>query len=129
MASKKRKTKGKAKKSNSSRNKAKKVVSSKSKPQVKRPSLAGGSVVSKRNALIVYGMRIDPEHITRAAQEAYNKRRYNIHDLRLTEYINDPKFRNLMVKIAVLDRIEEELVRLYPDSEVIRPNTVTLLIR
>jgi hypothetical protein len=85
--------------------------------------------VESRNIIVVYGMKLDPEHITRAAVEAYNKRRYTVHDMRLTDYIPDPKFRNLMVKIAVLDRIEEEVMRLYPDATVIRPNTVTLMVR
>jgi hypothetical protein len=82
----------------------------------------------KRN-IIVYGMKLDPEHITRAAVEAYNKRRYTVHDMKLTDYIPDPKFRNLMVKIAVLDRIEEEVLSRYPEATVIRPNTVTLMVR
>ena len=85
--------------------------------------------VASRKIVVVYGMRLDPENITRAAIEAYNKKRYNVHDVRLTEHIEDPKFRNLMVKIAVLDRIEEEICRIYPSAEVLRPNTVTLIVR
>ncbi|MBD3388138.1 MAG: hypothetical protein GF414_04275 [Candidatus Altiarchaeales archaeon] len=85
--------------------------------------------VKPKKVVIVYGMNVNPEHITRAAIEAYNKRRYTVHDIKLSDYIPDPKFRNLMVKIAVLDRIEEELLRLYPNTDVIRPNTVTLMVR
>lgn len=85
--------------------------------------------VESKSVIVVYGMKVDPEHITRAAVEAFNKRRYTVHDLRLTDYIPDPRFRNLMVKISVLDRIEEELLRIYPDANVIRPNTVTLMVR
>ena len=85
--------------------------------------------VKPRKVVIVYGMHVEPEKITRAAIEAYNRRRYSVHDIRLMDFIPDPKFRNLMVKIAVLDRIEEEMYRLYPDTEVIRPNTVTLMVR
>ena len=85
--------------------------------------------VKPPKVVVVYGMKVEPENITRAAIEAYNKRRYTVHDIRLIDYISDPKFRNLMVKIAVLDRIEEELLRIYPDAEIIRPNTVTLMVR
>jgi hypothetical protein len=85
--------------------------------------------VDSRSIVIVYGMKLDPEIITRAAIDAYNKRRYTVHDIRLIEYIPDPKFRNLMVRIAVLDRIEEEVRRVYPDANVMRPNTVTLMVR
>ncbi|MFH0863017.1 MAG: hypothetical protein V1875_08330 [Candidatus Altiarchaeota archaeon] len=85
--------------------------------------------VESKNITVVYGMRIESDIITRAAIEAFNKKRYTVHDVRLTEYIPDPKFRNLMVKIAVLDRIQEELVKLYPEANVIRPNTVTLMVR
>jgi hypothetical protein len=84
--------------------------------------------VPPKPVIIVYGMRIDPENITRMAIEAYNKHRYTVHDLRLTECISDPKFRNLMVKIAVLDRVEEEILRLYPQAQVLRPNTVTVMV-
>jgi hypothetical protein len=85
--------------------------------------------VESRKIIVVYGMRVDPEKVAAAAVEAYNRKRYTVHDIRLMEQIEDPKFRNLMVKIAVLDRIEEDVVRLYPDAEVLRPNTVTLIIR
>jgi hypothetical protein len=85
--------------------------------------------VESKKVVVVYGMRIDPEIITRAAIEAFNKKRYTVHDIKLTEYVPDPKFRNLMVKIALLDRIEEELFRLYPSAAIIRPNTVTLMAR
>jgi hypothetical protein len=85
--------------------------------------------VGARNFIVVYGMKLEPDIITRAAVEAFNKRRYTVHDIRLMEYIPDPKFRNLMVKIAVLDRIQEELLRMYPEVNVIRPNTVTLMVR
>ena len=85
--------------------------------------------IEPKKVVIVYGMRIDPEIVTRAAIEAYNKKRYTVHDIKLTEYIPDPKFRNLMVKIALLDRIEEELFRIYPNAAIIRPNTVTLMAR
>jgi hypothetical protein len=85
--------------------------------------------VGARSFIVVYGMKLEPDIITRAAVEAFNKRRYTVHDIRLMEYIPDPKFRNLMVKIAVLDRIQEELLRMYPEVNVIRPNTVTLMVR
>ncbi len=79
--------------------------------------------------VIVYGMRLDTKKITYTAVEAYNKKRYTVHDIRLSEFdINDPKFKSLMVKIAVLDRIEEEVMRLYPDATISRTNTVTLEI-
>jgi hypothetical protein len=103
--------------------------------KVKRKHVSGGLVLPRRlgveskSATIVYGMKIDSDVITRSAVEAFNKRRYTVHDIRLTEYIPDPKFRNLMVKIAVLDRIQEELTRLYPEANVLRPNTVTLMVR
>jgi hypothetical protein len=112
-----------------------------SKPKLKRRSLTPRRVIQEiilpkklpvkpRKVVIVYGMSIDPEKVTRAAIEAYNKRKYTVHDIRLVEYIPDPKFNtHLMVKIAVLDRIEEEMLRLYPEAEVIRPNTVTLKVR
>jgi hypothetical protein len=85
--------------------------------------------VKPKSVIVVYGMRIEPEHIMKAAIEAYNKRRYTVHDIRMQEYVTDPKFRNLMVKIALLDRIEEEMLRIYPDTNIIRPNTVTLMVR
>jgi hypothetical protein len=129
MAVKKSKVKKQAKMPKSSNKTAKKSVSAKIKPHANKHITGLGAAVSKKRVVIVYGMRVDPEHITRAAHEAFNKRRYTVHDLRLTEYITDPKFRNLMVKIAVLDRIEEELLLVYPDSEIIRPNTVTLIVR
>ena len=85
--------------------------------------------VKPRDMIIVYGMRVDKDKVMRAAIEAYNKRKYTVNDIKLPEYgINDPKFRNLTLKIAVLDRIEEEIFRLYPDAEPKRPNTLTLLI-
>lgn len=95
----------------------------------RRLVLPSRSSAGLKNVTVVYGMNIDADHITRAAIEAYNKRRYTVHDVRLTEFIPDPKFRNLMVKVAVLDRIQEELVKLYPEANVIRPNTVTLMVR
>ncbi len=85
--------------------------------------------VNPKSVVVVYGMRIDERKILNSAVEAYNKRRYTVHDIKLSDYnVHDPKFKNLMVKIAVLDRIEEEILRIYPRSDVKRPNTVTLLI-
>jgi hypothetical protein len=125
------------KKGNSSFSRLKSSVKRVKKPKV-RVSKSGVSdvivlpkrlPVASRVVTVVYGMHVDPEIITRAAIEAYNKKRYTVHDVRLTDYIPDPKFRNLMVKIAVLDRIQEELLRIYPDAVVLRPNTITLMVR
>ena len=85
--------------------------------------------VSPKSVVIVYGMRIDERKILSAAVEAYNRKRYTVNDIRLSDYkVEDLKFKNLMVKIAVLDRIEEEILRVYPQAECKRPNTVTLLV-
>jgi hypothetical protein len=111
----------------------KKAKSSKKpvKKQVSKPKKRsyGGLPAPARHMVIVYGMKMDPEQVAKAAVEAYNKRRYTVHDVRLTDHIEDPKFRNLMVKIAILDRIEEDIYRLYPEAEILRPNTVTLVVR
>lgn len=113
-----------------------KVKGAKAKTTAKKPLKRAKTAVKAHRTkvssppyFVVYGMRIDGVHVTKAAAEAYGKRRYTVHDLRLMEFIPDPRFRNLMVKIALLDRIEEELTRMYPGVSVIRPNTVTLLVR
>jgi len=77
----------------------------------------------------IYGHEVEQSKITNAAIEARNKKRYTTHDIPVHEYISDPKFHELMIKIAILDRIEEELVRLYPEREIDRINTVTILVR
>ncbi len=85
--------------------------------------------VKPQETLIVYGMEIDPKRVQYAAVEAYNKKRYVAEDIKLQEYcINNPKFHNLMVKIAVLDRIQEEMLRLYPAANVKRQNSITLTV-
>lgn len=85
--------------------------------------------VKAKNNIIVFGMSIDTKKVQVAAIEAFNRKKLNIHDVKLSEYnVNDPKFNNLMVKIAVLDRIHEEIVRQYPNAKVSRPNTVTLIV-
>jgi len=109
--------------------KASKKVSKKSKHRRRAVSTVSRRVVASRDVVVVYGMKIDQDHIIKAAQEAYARRRYTVHDIRLPEYVTDPKFRNLMVKISILDRIEEELNRRYPELSIIRPNTVTLMLR
>jgi len=116
-------------KANSKGIKGKKPIKKPSKPAKKAFTAHRAKVSSPSKYIVVYGMRIDGVHISKAAADAFGKRRYTVHDLRLMDFIPDPRFRNLMVKIALLDRIEEELTRMYPSVNVIRPNTVTLLVR
>jgi len=77
----------------------------------------------------IYGHEVDKNKITNASLEAYHKKRYTTNDIQPQEYIQNPGFHNLMIKIAILDRIEEELIRIYPDAEIERVNAVTIRVR
>jgi hypothetical protein len=135
---KKRKKTRKTRKKTSRRTRGRKPVKRPKKPVkvakgLKR--LASGLVIPKRlpvrprKMICVYGKSVNPKLITQASIEAYNKRRYTTHDFRASDFISDPRLHNLMVKIAILDRIEEEIVRIYPDVTVDRINSVTLVVR
>ena len=77
----------------------------------------------------IYGHEVEKNKVINAAIEAYNKKRYTTNEIQAQDYISNPQFHNLMIKIAILDRIEEELIRLYPDAEIERLNSVTITIR
>ncbi|MFH1403494.1 MAG: hypothetical protein ABIH11_04415 [Candidatus Altiarchaeota archaeon] len=123
-----------------SKKSVKKAVKTRKKPVKTKPKkmskglkrLSSGIIVPERlpvkprRIITIYGKSVDPKLVTRAAIEAYNKRRYTTHDFKASDFIHDPRLHNLMVQIAILDRVEEEVVRIYPDVRVDRVNSVTL---
>jgi uncharacterized ubiquitin-like protein YukD len=101
----------------------------KAKKQVNTLVLPKKLAVKSPELMVVYGMQIEPKKVSYAAVEAYNKKKYNAEDIKLQDYcVTNPKFHNLMVKIAVLDRIHEEIKRLYPEANIKRLNSIQLLV-
>lgn len=79
-----------------------------------------------RQVVRVFGHKIDPARIRNAAVEAYSKRTYGIDDIQVENYIRDSEWDNLMTKIGILDRIEEQLNLMYPHIDVVRKNKISL---
>lgn len=79
-----------------------------------------------RQVMRVFGHEIDPRKVKAAAMEAYNKRGYCIDDIPVESFIKDGEWDNLMTKIGILDRIEEQLNLMYPHIDVVRKNKITI---
>ncbi|MCX6694893.1 MAG: hypothetical protein NTU61_01160 [Candidatus Altiarchaeota archaeon] len=122
------KAKKTAKKKNTQTKKTKKQ--SNPKKQARQEARIESKTLTKGSETIrVYGHEVEKNKITNAALDAFNKKRYTTNDIQVHEYIKNPNFHNLMIKIAVLDRIEEELIRLYPEHDIDRINYVTIMVR
>ncbi|MDD5111608.1 MAG: hypothetical protein PHG85_03620 [Candidatus Altiarchaeota archaeon] len=74
----------------------------------------------------IFGHNVDPRKIRESAMEAYNKRCYSIDDINVEFFIRDKEWDNLITKIGILDRIEEQLVLLYPHIDVVRKDKTSL---
>ncbi|MBM3309531.1 MAG: hypothetical protein FJY77_04685 [Candidatus Altiarchaeales archaeon] len=81
-----------------------------------------------RQVFRVFGHPVDSKKIKNAAVEAYSKRTYTIDDIPVEHYIKENEWDNLMTKIGILDRIEEQLNLMYPHVDVVRKNRITLEI-
>jgi hypothetical protein len=77
-------------------------------------------------AFRIFGHNVEPRKIKDAAIEAYNKRCYTIDDINVDQFIRDKEWDNLITKIGVLDRIEEQLVLLYPHIDVVRKDKTSI---
>lgn len=85
-------------------------------------------LVGHPTSMIVFGMHITEPKVRAAAIEAYRKRLYTTDDINITEFLGDKTHDNLMVKIALLDRVHEMVKLLYPNNRVERKNKITLVI-
>ena len=74
----------------------------------------------------IFGHKVDFRKIRDAAVEAYSKRAYTIDDIEVDQFIKEKEWDNLMTKIGILDRIEEQLIMMYPHIDVVRKNKITL---
>ncbi|HHQ45532.1 MAG TPA: hypothetical protein ENN13_05320 [Candidatus Altiarchaeales archaeon] len=81
-----------------------------------------------REAIRVYGHKVSPAKIQKAAQKAVYGRGISVNDISVSEFIRDDKYDNLMIKIALLDRIEEELLRTIDEQHIQRVNTIEIRI-
>jgi hypothetical protein len=74
----------------------------------------------------IFGHAVDSRKVRDSAVEAYGKRLYTIDDIAVDQFISEKEWDNLMTKIGILDRIEEQLIMLYPHIDVVRKNKITL---
>jgi hypothetical protein len=74
----------------------------------------------------VFGHKIDPNRVKNSAVEAYSRRSYGIDDIVVENFIRDSEWDNLMTKIGILDRIEEQLNLMYPHIDVVRKNKISI---
>jgi len=85
-------------------------------------------LVGHPTSVIVFGIEIAEPKIRSAAIDAYRKRVYTTDDIHALDFFGDKKHDNLMVKIAILDRIQEMVILLYPNVLVGRKNKITLCV-
>lgn len=110
---------------------AKEVVKKNAKPSkkpVKKRVMMSPQKVTDMQIISVFGNRVKPSRIKTATRDAYQRGECTTEDIRLSNYIKNPTDHNLMVKISILDRIEEMAAQMYPQSEIIRKNKITLII-
>jgi len=81
-----------------------------------------------RQVMRVFGHEINPKKIQAAAVEAYNKRCYSIDDIPVNYYIKESEWDNLITKIGILDRVEEQINIMYPHVDVVRKSKINLEI-
>jgi len=77
-------------------------------------------------AFRIFGHNVEPRKIKDSAMEAYNKRCYTIDDINVDLFIRDKEWDNLITKIGILDRIEEQLILLYPHIDVVRKDKTSI---
>ncbi|MFH0859594.1 MAG: hypothetical protein V1921_00165 [Candidatus Altiarchaeota archaeon] len=102
-------------------NKAGRRAARKRKP-IKPEKAEGMGIIS------VFGNRIKPSRIEKSVKDAYRKKEYTTDDIHLPEFIRDKTDHNLMVKIGILDHIEEMAAQMYPSLNVYRKNKITLVL-
>jgi len=98
------------------------------KPRPRRVIEPPVKLVGHPSSMIIFGVHVTEPKIRSAAIEAYRKRMYTTDDINAGEFFNDKSHDNLMVKIAILDRIQEMTKLLYPHTNVERKNKITLLV-
>ncbi|VVB51324.1 Uncharacterised protein [uncultured archaeon] len=79
--------------------------------------------------VVVMGEVVTPASIKSLTKEAKRKMRFTIDDVNIVDIIPHQDPNNLFVKIAVIDRVQEEAVKMFPKSAVRRLNKITLEIR
>ena len=77
---------------------------------------------------IVFGYPISPKKIQDAASDAIRRREYTTDDIHLQDYI-EKENENLMIKIVLLDHVEEKIRQKHPNLNVERKNKLTIKVR
>lgn len=75
---------------------------------------------------VVFGHRISLGKLQKASRDAVRRKTYTTDEIHVQDYIPDKKEDNLMVKIALLDHIEEQARLSHPDASITRKNKLTL---
>jgi len=109
--------------------KPKKKPKPKPRPKPKKPTAPPKPRPTKgAEHAIVFGKTISLTKIKKAASDAARAREYTADDIHTRDYIRDRDYDNLMVRIAILDHIEEQVRTMYPDATVDRKNKLTLSV-
>jgi len=74
---------------------------------------------------VVFGIKIPLHKLKDAAYDAYRMKSYTTDDIHVQEFLPHEE-ENLMIKIALLDHIEEQLRLNYPKAAVERKNKLTI---
>jgi len=109
---------------------AKKPAKPKPKPKAAaKPAPPPKPPTPKTPATLIFGERVKPARITDAAREAVRKRAYSTDDIHVSDYtLNTASNDNLMFKISILDRVQEEIEANHPEVTAERKNKITLAI-
>ncbi|MFH1788413.1 MAG: hypothetical protein ABH834_03425 [Candidatus Altiarchaeota archaeon] len=88
-------------------------------PQKKKPS--------GKETPVIFGNKVPLRKIKDAAHDAYRIKKYTTDDIDTKDFIPCEEG-NLMIKIALLDHIEEQVKLHYPQAKIERKNKLTLEI-
>ncbi|MFH1835714.1 MAG: hypothetical protein ABH851_05965 [Methanobacteriota archaeon] len=82
---------------------------------------------SGEKPIIVFGSQIPTARIRNAAKDALNCKTISTDDIFVKDYLQEDE-ENLMIKIAILDHIEEELKAIHHEFKITRKNKLTIVI-
>jgi len=74
---------------------------------------------------VVFGIKVPLHKLKDAAYDAYRMKSYTTDDIHVREFLPHEE-ENLMIKIALLDHIEEQLRLNYPQAAIERKNKLTV---
>lgn len=81
--------------------------------------------IKGKKVAVIFGNQVSLQKLKDAAYDAVQMKNYTTDDVHMNDYIPHEDD-NLMIKIALLDHIEEQARENHPKSEITRKNKLTL---